>query len=84
VTLANAVQPALVILVADAELGTINLVRLSAAALAPHRVVVYLNRFNGSAELHRRNRDWLATRDGLEIVTDPEALANKIAALATR
>src|SRR4029079_9096925 len=44
VTLANALRPALVVLVADAELGTINLVRLSAAALAPHRVVVYLNR----------------------------------------
>jgi dethiobiotin synthetase len=84
VTLANALQPALVVLVADAELGTINLVRLSAAALAPHRVVVYLNRFNGSAELHRRNRDWLATREGLEIVTDPEALANIVAALSSR
>ena len=35
VTLVNALQPALVVLVADAELGTINLVRLSTGALAP-------------------------------------------------
>ena len=40
------------ILVADAGLGTINLVRLSVGALAGHRVVVYLNRFDGDDELH--------------------------------
>ena len=63
-------------LVADAGLGTINLVRLCVDALAAHRgVVVYLNRFDAADDLHRRNRDWLATREGLEVVTDPEALA---------
>jgi dethiobiotin synthetase len=75
IALAGVLQPALVLLVADAELGTINLVRLGVDALAPHRVVVYLNRFDAGDELHARNRDWLVTRHGLEVVTDPEAVA---------
>ena len=36
----------------------------------------YLNRFDPGDDLHRRNRDWLVTREGLEVVTDPEALAD--------
>jgi dethiobiotin synthetase len=78
VTLADALHPALVLLVAHAELGTINVVRLSVEALAPHRVVVYLNRFDPAAELHTRNRDWLVTRHGLEVVTDPEAVVSLV------
>jgi dethiobiotin synthetase len=81
VALSRALRTALVVLVADAELGTINLVRLSAEALARNRVVVYLNRFDGENELHARNHDWLVTREGLEVVTDPEALARVVAAL---
>ena len=84
VSLVLALQPALVILVADAELGTINLVRLSIDALTGQRVVVYLNRFNGDDELHSRNRDWLVTREGLEVFTDPEALEHVVATLAAR
>jgi len=84
VSLVLALQPALVILVADAELGTINLVRLSIDALTGQRVVVYLNRFNGDDELHSRNRDWLVTREGLEVFTDPEALEHAVVALAAR
>jgi dethiobiotin synthetase len=83
VSLARALQPALVVLVADAELGTINLVRLSTDALVGHRVVVYLNRFDDHDELHSRNRDWLVTREGLEVVTNPEALERIVAAIAT-
>ena len=81
VTLAKALPAALIVLVADAELGTINLVRLSAGALPPDRVVVYLNRFDGETELHSRNRDWLVTREGLEVVTNPEALESVVALL---
>jgi dethiobiotin synthetase len=84
VSLASALRATLVILVADADLGTINLVRLSTAALANDRVVVYLNRFDAGTELHVRNRDWLTAREGLEVVTDPEALACIVAALAPR
>jgi len=74
-TLAAALSPARVVLVADAGLGTINQVRLSVEALRAHRVVVYLNRYDATDDLHRRNREWLVTREGLEIVSDPEALA---------
>jgi len=81
VALVKALDPALIVLVADAELGTINLVRLSADALRPHRVVVSLNRYDPERELHRRNLDWLATRESLEVVTDSEALARVVAAL---
>jgi dethiobiotin synthetase len=76
VTLADACAPALVVLVADAGLGTISAVRLAVDALARHRVVVHLNRFDAANDLQRRNREWLVTREGLEVVTDPEALAD--------
>jgi dethiobiotin synthetase len=84
VTLADSLRPAFVLLVADATLGTINLVRLSADALADHCVLVYLNRFDDADDLHTRNRAWLTTRAGLEVVTDPETLAHHVGAgLAT-
>jgi dethiobiotin synthetase len=52
-----------VLLVADAGLGTINAVRLSAAEMGPIPTLVYLNRFDAS-DLHRRNLEWLQTKDG--------------------
>ena len=81
VALAEALRPGLVLLVADAGLGTINAVQLSVDALAGQRVVVFLNRFDPLDDLHPRNRDWLATRAGLEVVTDPEALERIAAAV---
>ena len=78
VALIDALAPALVVLVADAELGTINLVRLSLDALRGHRVVVYLNRFDDGSDVHARNARWLQTREGLEVVTDIEALATLV------
>jgi dethiobiotin synthetase len=77
--LADRLHPDLVVLVADAGLGTINLVRLAASALLPHTVVVYLNRFDERDDLHRRNRDWLVAHDGFDVVTDVEALTNRVA-----
>src|SRR4051794_13448020 len=74
VTLVSELKPALVVLVADAELGTINLVRLSHDVLLTHRVIVYLNRFDAEDEMHARNREWLETHLGLDVVSDPEAL----------
>lgn len=70
-----ALAPALVLLIADAGLGVINLVRLSCEALSQPNVVVYLNRFDNGADLHQRNARWLQAREGLEVVTDIEALA---------
>ncbi len=59
-----------VVLVADAGLGTIDAVRTALLALDTPGVVVHLNRFDDADDLHRRNRDWLVQRDGLDVVTD--------------
>jgi len=83
--LARACAPELTVLVADAGLGTINLVRLSVGALpGPRGLVVFLNRFDRAVDLHRRNLDWLRTREGLEVETDPEALSLRLEALISR
>lgn len=74
VALVHLVAPDLVVLVADAGLGTINAVRLSLAALTGFPVVVALNRFTGD-DLHERNREYLTTVDDAEVVTEPRALA---------
>jgi dethiobiotin synthetase len=84
VTLANSLHPVLIVLVADAGLGTINAVRLSADALALHNLVVVLNRFDPSDKVHLHNREWLVAREGLEVVTDFEALADVLFEAATR
>jgi dethiobiotin synthetase len=78
VTLAERLHPERVLLVADAGLGTISGVRLSAAALAPWPLTVVLNRFDPGDELHLRNHDWLAGRDGYDVVTDPDDLVAPI------
>ena len=75
--LCAALDPDLVVLVADAGLGTINAVRLSATSLAPLPVVVYLNHWDG-AQLHELNRAWLADRDGFEVIVDAKALAQRV------
>jgi dethiobiotin synthetase len=76
--LCEALAPDGVVVVADAGLGTINAVRGAVRALSRWRTVVHLNRFAPDDPLHVANRDWLRTRDGLEVVTDPEALARWI------
>jgi dethiobiotin synthetase len=70
----QAVVPDLVLLVADAGLGTINSVRLCADALAAVAmpVLVVLNRFEPTSDLHSRNLDWLLDRDELAVVTMPD------------
>ena len=69
----RAVAPDLVLLVADAGLGTINSVRLTVDALAPLAVpiVVVLNRFEPDHDLHERNREWLRDRDRFAVITVP-------------
>jgi dethiobiotin synthetase len=86
VDLGRLLRPQIVLLVADAGLGTINSVRLSAEALSPlvgdssapdhgdgasASLVVALNRFDQDHDIHRRNRQWLTGRDGFEVVTLP-------------
>jgi dethiobiotin synthetase len=81
VDLAHLLAPDVVVLVADAGLGTINAVRLSRAALADFPVVVALNRFadgdDGDA-LHERNLEHLTTIDDLDVVTTPRELADRL------
>ncbi len=69
-----ALEPDVVLLVADAGLGTINAVRLTLDALGPlvSSPAVVLNRFDANSDLHRRNLEWLRTRDGLTVLTVPE------------
>ena len=81
IDLADSMRPAFVLLVADAGLGTINSVRLSVDALAPHRVVVYLNRFDPADEVHTRNAEWLRTSEGFQVLVDLDSL---VAAVTTR
>ena len=76
--LLRALTPDRVVLVADAGLGTINAVRLAAGALAGVRLHVVLNRFDDGVDLHRRNLAWLMDADGLDVVTEPDALADRL------
>jgi dethiobiotin synthase len=82
VTLAELLAPDLVVLVADAGLGTINAVRLSVAAFADDPsvaapVIVALNRYTDD-RLQQRNRYHLATVDGFDVVTTPAELAARL------
>lgn len=82
VDLARSVGALLVVLVADAGLGTINAVRLSTAALHGFNVVVFLNRFDADDDLHRRNREWLATNVVAAVYTEIDALADAVVGYA--
>lgn len=64
-----------VVLVADAGLGTIDAVRSGVDSLAPLPVVVLLNRFDDADDLHRRNLEWLRDRDHIDVVTAIDDLA---------
>jgi dethiobiotin synthetase len=79
--LCRAVGPDVVVLVADAGLGTINAVLLSMAALDCWPVLVVLNRFDEGNDLHVRNRAWLLDRAALDVVTGPAALAERLLSL---
>lgn len=77
-TLAGALQPDMVVLVARPELGTINAVLLSVAALNHAAPVVFLNRYREGNPLHVRNADWLRHRAGLDVVTAVEPLVSRL------
>jgi dethiobiotin synthetase len=70
-------EPDVVVLVADAGLGTINAVRLSAAVLEAPRLVVYLNHWSGE-HVHELNHAWLTDRDGFDVVIDVPDLAARL------
>lgn len=84
VDLTKALHPDLVVVVAEADLGAINAVRVSVApfdGIAP--AVVALNRYDDTDEIHTRNRSWLEQRTGLEVVTSPTQLASRLGASLT-
>jgi dethiobiotin synthetase len=78
VALASAISPDLVLLVAEAGLGTINAARLSVDVLAGPPMVVVLNRYDEDDAVHRGNRVWLRERDGFDVVTGAQAAATRI------
>ncbi len=78
VVLAARTRPDLVLVVADAGLGTIGSVRSAADALAGHPLVVFLNRHDEGDDLHRRNSAWLRARDRFEVCTTVETLADRV------
>ncbi len=80
VDLTRALAPELVLLVADAGLGTLNAARLSADAFATAKLWLHLNRYDEASELHRRNRAWLAERYGARLSSDLDALVAGIEA----
>jgi dethiobiotin synthetase len=67
------------LLVANAELGTINSVRLTMAMVGTTPTLVYLNRFDSNNQLHELNRRWLIEQDGLAVITDVRSLAVAVA-----
>jgi dethiobiotin synthetase len=79
VDFAAALQPDAIVLVADAGLGTINAVRLSAEALAPTTAHVFLNRFDDGDSLHGANRRWLADEFACDVSVDVATLARRLA-----
>ncbi len=65
-------RPDLVLLVSGAGLGILSDVRLAVRAFGARRLIVHLNRFDGSQELHQRNLQWLAERDGMAVTVEPQ------------
>jgi dethiobiotin synthetase len=78
VALIATIRPDVVVLVADAGLGTINAVTLSIDALTGWPLIVLLNRFDPHEELHRRNQAWLADRLTCPVVTTLDALRDLV------
>lgn len=78
--LAVALHADVVVLVAPAELGAINAVRLAMTPLRGFRAIVFLNHYDDGDDVHRRNADWLTTRDGFELATDARDLAQRMLA----
>jgi dethiobiotin synthetase len=79
VTVAELTEPDVVVLVADAGLGTVNAVLLSLAPFEARRSIVILNRFDPADDLHLRNRDWLQDRHDVDVVTSARELALRLA-----
>jgi len=82
ITLIEILQPDIVLLVADAGLGTINSVTLSLEAIdsGAHVAtpIVVLNRFDPADDLHKRNRDWLTNHLEVDVLSSVPSVLAKI------
>jgi dethiobiotin synthetase len=67
--LARHLRPDLILLVARAEMGVINSVRLCHESLPSLPIVTHLNRFDPKAGLHLLTQQWLSERDGFVVTT---------------
>lgn len=81
VRLAHALHTDLVVLVANAGLGAINAVMLSAAAFGNLPLIVFLNRFDAGRLVHQTNCDWLKGRQQMDVITDLDLLTQRLAQL---
>jgi len=82
IDLARLLLPEAIILVADAGLGTINAIRPAVTALqAIAPVLVILNRFDPTAELHERNRVWLQQYYNIDPSTSVALLGSQLLGL---
>jgi dethiobiotin synthetase len=79
--LATALDPDITLLVADAGLGVINAVRLSLDALARPGTIVFLNHYDQTSDLHRRNRAWLQQGTPADIASTIDELGDLVGAL---
>ncbi|CAB4583487.1 unannotated protein [freshwater metagenome] len=82
ISLIEILQPDIVLLVADAGLGTINQIILSLEAInsGAHVAtpIVVLNRFDPADDLHKRNRDWLIEHLEVDVLSSVPAVLAKI------
>lgn len=83
--LLSAVRVDEVLLIADAGLGTIHAVRasldrLAAVGFPSDLVTVGLSRFDAANPVHASNLQWLQSRDGLRVLTAPEAVTSVLIA----
>ena len=80
--LAAGLRADVLVVIADAGLGTINAVRQAAELTDRHvpdpHLVVHLNRFDDVDELHRANLAWLRAREGLAPTTTVAALTDAV------
>jgi dethiobiotin synthetase len=85
ISLIEILQPDIVLLVADAGLGTINQIILSLEAInsGAHVAtpIVVLNRFDPTDDLHKRNRDWLIEHLEVDVLSSVQAVLAKISPL---
>ncbi len=68
--------PTRVLLVADAGLGTLNSVRLCLRVLGATSTTVFLNRYDSTNDLHRRNAEWLRA-DGVGVHVEIATLLSR-------